>query len=68
MYQFKVIREITVDDLTKFLGGIRNIVSAKIYNEKTIDGYNLDDYYKKITEETGIIIVGYKESGESNEI
>ena len=57
MLSFATVRPTTVDDCVKFIGGIRNIRDALIFDEKTIDGYTLDEYYKKITEETGIHIV-----------
>lgn len=55
--KFVSTRKTTVDDVTKFLGGVRNLVSAQIYGENQINGLSLDEYAKKLKEETGCYIM-----------
>lgn len=62
MLGFKVTRENTFKEVHKFFSGLRNLVVAQMYGEKTIAGLGLDEYYKKISEETGIYLVDYKEN------
>lgn len=55
--KFGSTRKTTVDDVTKFLVGVRNLISAKMYGENSIDGLSLDEYAKKLKEETGCYIM-----------
>lgn len=62
MLAFESTRENTFEEVHEFLSGVRNLVAAQIFDEETIEGLSLDEYYKKISEETGIYIVDYKEN------
>lgn len=62
MLAFESTRENTFKEVHEFLSGVRNLVAAQMYGEETIEGLGLDEYYKKISEETGIYIVDYKEN------
>lgn len=50
-------REIVVDDLTKWLHGIKRVIWAMLEKEDLIDGLTLNEYLENLCEETGIHII-----------
>lgn len=50
-------RDITVNDLTLFVSGIREIKNALLEGEKYIDNMKLDEYCQYIQNKSGIFLV-----------
>lgn len=57
MYYVIQRRDTTVDDVTLFISGIRNIAAALLEGEKFIDNMKLDEYCQYIQNKSGIFLV-----------